>query len=178
MNAQFSTPIIFLLCLISIAVIAWLTLKLMGGYQRFGSVYHTVRSWIFLLGALLVGFIANNDKIAFGIGLLALLMAVKGQHEICRLFRQSSSQSSSQFANQPASKFGNQPANPNASQNATQNTQQDIPQNVQQKLYIPINLFTLSKIHLTTHSDLKWSLTKKASRLTSFFNNKQIFNIY
>lgn len=79
--------IVFLVGLLIIAAIAWLTLKLSGGQQRFGSLYYTVRSWIVLISLILIGLTANTHYFAFGIIFLTVLMIAKGQHEIRRLFR-------------------------------------------------------------------------------------------
>lgn len=89
-------PVVFLMVLLLLATTAWLTLKTLGGHLRFGTVYYTVRSWIVLLSLLLVGLSINTPNFAFGIALLAVLMVLKGQHEIRRLFRQYPSQTPQQ----------------------------------------------------------------------------------
>lgn len=89
-------PVVFLIALLLLATMVWLTLKTLGGHLRFGTVYYTVRSWIVLLSLLLVGLVINTPDFAFGIALLAVLMALKGQHEIRRLFRQFPSQTTKQ----------------------------------------------------------------------------------
>lgn len=87
-NIVLLRPVIFLIGLLLLATTAWLTLKTLGGHLRFGTVYYTVRSWIVLLSLLFVGLMINTPDFAFGIALLAILMVLKGQHEIRRLFRQ------------------------------------------------------------------------------------------
>ena len=79
--------IVFLVGLLIIAVIAWLQLKLLGGQQRYGSIYYTVRSWSVLLSLILIGLVINTPYFALGIIFLTVLMIAKGQHEIRRLFR-------------------------------------------------------------------------------------------
>ena len=82
-----SNAVIFLSGLTALAVVTWAALEMLGGRARFGSVYDTARSWVFLLSVLLMVPLVNTREYAFGVLLLTVLIACKGQHEVRRLLR-------------------------------------------------------------------------------------------